>query len=217
MTAKDTSSATASAGGAAGRRVRVRNRWGQGERLRAEILEGASRLLGELGTEDGFTLRGVAREVGIAPASIYGHFRAKSELIDAVLTNEYDQLIGLMREARAGVDVSDPVGRLRAQLHGFCRYSMANPGHYRVMFGVRYGEGGRAPLWRVIGELTVALAACEEAGARLRLPAERAAITLLVGAHGTVALSQARRPGSDAEAVVLELVDEQLSLVFDGA
>jgi AcrR family transcriptional regulator len=216
MAGKNASSNAAAPGGATGRRVRVRNRWGQGERLRAEILEGASRLLGELGTEDGFTLRGVAREVGIAPASIYGHFRDKSELIDAVLTNEYDQLISLMREAQATVDASDPVGRLRAQLHGFCRYSMANPGHYRVMFGVRFDEGGRAPLWKVIGELTAALTACEKVGARLRLPAERAAITLLVGAHGTVALSQARRPGRDAEALVLELVDEQLSLAFHG-
>ncbi|MGW7001621.1 TetR/AcrR family transcriptional regulator [Streptomyces sp. NPDC054933] len=196
-------------------RRRVRNPWGHGERLRTEILEGASRLLGDLGTEDGFTLRGVAREVGIAPASIYGHFRDRSELIEAVLNHEYDRLIDLMSHAQSTVDASDPLGRLRAQLHAFCRYSMANPGHYRVMFGVRFDEGGRAPLWRVIRQLTAALTACELAGARLRLPAERAAVTLLVGAHGTVALSQVR-PGKDAEALVLDLVDELLSLVFDG-
>ncbi|MCT9112003.1 TetR/AcrR family transcriptional regulator [Streptomyces mirabilis] len=198
-------------------RGRARNPWGCGERLRAEILEGASRLLGELGTEDGFTLRGVAREVGIAPASIYGHFHDKSELIDAVLDHEYDQLISLMRQAQDAVEATDPLGRLRAQLHAFCRYTMANPGHYRVMFGVRFTKGGRAPLWRVIGELTASLTACEQAGARLRLPTERAAIMLLVGAHGTVALSHTRHPRRDAEGVVLELADELLSLVFDGS
>jgi AcrR family transcriptional regulator len=214
MTGKDVSGEAKSPAGAS--RGRARNPWGHGERLRTEILEGASRLLGALGTEDGFTLRGVAREVGIAPASIYGHFRDKSELIDAVLNYEYGRLISLMREARATVDATDPLGRLRAQLYGFCRYSMANPGHYRVMFGVHFDEEGRAHLWKVIEELTAALTACELSGARLRLPAERAAITLLVGAHGTVALSQARR-GRDAEASVLKLVDEQLSLVFDGS
>jgi AcrR family transcriptional regulator len=214
MTGKDASGAAKSSAGAT--RRRVRNPWGHGERLRTEILEGASRLLRELGTEDGFTLRGVAREVGIAPASIYGHFRDKSELIDAVLNNEYDRLISLMLESQATVDATDPLGRLRAQLHAFCRYSMANPGHYRVMFGVRFDERGRAPLWRVIGELTAALTACELAGAQLRLPAERAAVTLLLGAHGTVALTHAH-PVKDAEALVLHHVDELLSLVFDGS
>jgi hypothetical protein len=91
---------------------------------------------------------------------------------------------------------------------------MANPGHYRVMFGVRFDERGRAPLWRVIGELTAALTACELAGAQLRLPAERAAITLLLGAHGTVALTHAH-PVKDAEVLVLHHVDELLSLVLD--
>ena len=54
------------------------------------------------------------------------------------------------------------------------------------------------------------------AGARLRLPVERAAIVLTVGTHGRVAISQARSAG-DAEAVVVEFVDELLSLVFENA
>ena len=121
-------------------RSRTRNRWGQGERLRAEVLEAAARLLGELGTVEGLSLRGVAREVGVAPASLYAHFADKSALIDALFDYEHERLVGLLRVAGAGVDEADPIGRVRVQLHAFCRFSLANPGHYRVIFGARLGQ-----------------------------------------------------------------------------
>jgi AcrR family transcriptional regulator len=194
-------------------RSRTRNRWGQGERLRAEVLEAAARLLGELGTVEGLSLRGVAREVGVAPASLYAHFADKSALIDALFDYEHERLVGLLREAGAAVGEADPIGRVRAQLHAFCRFSLANPGHYRVMFGARLGQPG-SPARVLVEALTDSLRACEAAGARLRLPAERAAIVLTVGTHGRVAISQARS-GDDAEAAVVEFVDELLSLVFE--
>ncbi len=178
-------------------RSRTRNRWGQGERLRAEVLEAAARLLGELGTVEGLSLRGVAREVGVAPASLYAHFADKSALIDALLDYEHERLVGLLREAGAAVDEADPIGRVRAQLHAFCRFSLANPGLYRVMFGARLGQPV-SPARALVETLTDSLRACEVAGARLRLPVERAAIVLTVGTHGRVAISQARS-GDHAE------------------
>ncbi|GAA1292136.1 TetR/AcrR family transcriptional regulator [Pseudonocardia aurantiaca] len=196
-----------------GARSRTRNRWGQGERLRAEVLEAAARLLGELGTVEGLSLRGVAREVGVAPASLYAHFADKSALIEALLDYEHERLVALLREAGAAVAEADPIGRVRAQLHAFCGFSLASPGLYRVMFGARLGQPvstARA----LVETLTDSLHACEVAGARLRLPAERAAIVLTVGTHGRVAISQARSV-DDAEAVVVEFVDELLSLVFE--
>jgi len=194
--------------GAAG--ARVRNRWGQGERLRAEILAAAGQLLGELGTVEGLTLRGVARRAGIAPASIYTQFADKAALTDALLAYEGERVAGLMRQAGAG---AAPAGGIRAQLHAFCRYSLANPGHYRLMFGPHGGE--RTLMLRTLAEqLTAALATCEDAGARLRLPADRAAIVLLVGTHGRVAIWHAQ-PETDAEDRVLRFVDELVGLVFD--
>ncbi|HEX3786714.1 MAG TPA: TetR/AcrR family transcriptional regulator [Pseudonocardiaceae bacterium] len=193
---------------------RARNRWGQGERLRAEILAAAGQLLGELGTVDGLTLRGVARQVGIAPASIYAHFSDKSGLIQALVEFEYERLTGLMRQAEAEVDAADPLGRLRAQLHAFCRYSLANPGHYRVIFGlrVRSAEQRQTSARTLVDLLSAGLLACERVGARLRLPAERAAIVLVVGAHGRVAISEVR---SEDERPVFDFVDELISLVFE--
>jgi AcrR family transcriptional regulator len=199
-------------GGAGGR---VRNRWGQGDRLRAEVLAAAGQLLGELGTVDGLTLRGVARQAGIAPASIYTQFADRAALIDALLVHEHERVADLMRQAGDAADQTGHPDVIRTQLYAFCRYSLAHPGHYRLMFGPL--AGARTPMLRsLVDQLTAALAASESAGARLRLPADRAAIVLLVGTHGRVAISH---PESEAgaEEGVLRFVDELVGLVFDGA
>lgn len=195
--------------------TRPRNPWGQGDRLRADILAAAADLLGELGTVDGLTLRGVARQVGIAPASIYAHFPDKSGLIDALMVHEYERLAELMRQAEQGDRTGDPQVRLRTQLYAFCRYSMGNPGLYRLLFGnLRTPtEERRMSAHALVARLTEGLTACEQAGAPLRLPAERGAIVLLVGTHGRVALSHARGE-QDSESQVFGFVDDLLSLVF---
>ena len=187
---------------------RVRNPWGQGERLRTEILVAAGDLLGDLGTVDGLTLRGVARQAGIAPASIYAHFPDRSALIAALLEHEYLRVVELLRQA--GEQPGDALSRLRSQLHAFCRYSMANPGTYRLIFGARRPDQPVSAR-TLVDQLAAGLLACEREGAALRLPAERAAIVLVVGAHGRVAISHTR---ADGEAQVLAFVDELLTLVF---
>lgn len=205
MKGKQAAVATRSPDGGA----RVRNPWGQGERLRAEILAAAGQLLGELGTVDGLTLRGVARRAQIAPASIYTQFADKAALIAALLAHEQERVADLMRQAGAeAADPANPIGVVRAQLDAFCRYSLASPGHYRLMFGPHGGP----MLGTLVEQLSTTLAAC--AGARLRLPADRAAIVLLVGTHGRVAISHAQAE-RDAEGRVLRFVDELVGLVFD--
>lgn len=216
--------------GGGAERARTRNPWGQGDRLRAEILAAAGHLLGELGSVDGLTLRGVARQVGIAPASIYAHFSDKSGLVAALLEHEYQELLARMNAAadEVGVEVGVEgasagagsaadleVARLRARLHGFCRYSLENPGHYRVLFGLKLRRDPRRTSARLLlDSLADSLHACEAAGRRLRLPAERAAIVLLVSAHGRVAIYHDRDEGGEGQQV-LEFADELLWLVFE--
>jgi hypothetical protein len=118
-----------------------------------------------------------------------------------------------MRQAGAEADPGGHVDVIRAQLYAFCRYSLAHPGQYRVMFGPL--GGARTPMLRtLVDQLTATLAACESAGARLRLPADRTAIILLVGTHGRVAISHAQSE-TGAEERVLRFVDELVGLVFD--
>jgi AcrR family transcriptional regulator len=199
---------------------RVRNPWGQGERLRTEILDAAVRLLSELGGEEALTIRGVARAVGIAPASIYQHFADKAALVRGVVEHDYERLSAVMREADESADPDDVVGRVRAQMHAYCRFAIANPGHYRLMLGNRRiagrepGGRPRGPLLPIVEAVIAAFERCDQAGRRLRLPSERAAVMVFVGTHGRVALYHSNPDDSGAERI-LQFVDELISLVFD--
>lgn len=194
---------------------RTRNRWGEGDRLRGEILDAASRLLSELGGEDGLTIRGVARAVGIAPASIYQHFTDRSALVEGLLEYEFARLRAAMEAAEASEDPADAVGRVRALVHAYCQFAMDNPGHYRLMTANGSGRSslGTRPLPGIVDLLSSGFARCDAAGHPLRVPADRAGVIAFVGAHGRVALfhNSPRRASADT---VLPFVDELVSLVF---
>jgi len=193
----------------------MRNRWGEGARLREEILAAASRSLSELGGEDGLTIRGVARAAGIAPASIYQHFTDRAALVAGLTEYEFVRLRAAMEAADGRVDPADVVGRVRAMLHASCRFALANPGHYRLMTGNGPAPGGgtAGPMAGVIDLLVAGFARCATAGVPLRVSAGRAAVIAFVGAHGRVALFQNSAKHRDADAVTA-FVDEFLSLVF---
>lgn len=195
---------------------RTRNPWGQGEKLRVEILAAAARLLSELGSEEGLSIRGVARAVGIAPASIYQHFADKAELVRGLVNYDYELLGKQMQAADESVPADHPVARLRAQMGAYCQFAIDNPGHYRLIYNNRErgGEPGASPLGRIVGQIIDAFERCEAAGHELRQPARRAAITVFVGAHGRVALYHAAPEAGDGAAGIRSFVDDLISLVF---
>lgn len=191
--------------------ARVRNRWGEGERLRGEILSAASRLLSGMEGEDGLTIRGVAREAAIAPASIYQHFADRAALVQGLLEYEFGRLQVLMHEADEEADSADMIGRLRAQLHAYCAFAIDNPGHYRLMLSS--GADRTEPMLDVIAMVSAAFARCEAAGHSLRLPSDRAAVIVVVGVHGRVALLHSSAVERSPRAVE-EFIDELLALTF---
>ena len=112
-------------------KVRQRNPRGQGERLRDDIIEAASRLLADPAAPP-LTLRAVAREAGVAATSVYLHF-------DDV------RVAGPRGRGppfrRAGSAAGPGPGRgLRSLPAGagrglaYCEFGLAHPGHYHVMF-----------------------------------------------------------------------------------
>ncbi|MFH9353119.1 TetR/AcrR family transcriptional regulator [Kitasatospora sp. NPDC017646] len=112
---------------------RRRNPRGQGQVLKAELVNAAARLLATLERPETLTLRQVAREVGVAPASIYGHFPDLGALVQHVLRLRYDELAAVMRAAADGADgpLADLVGRCAAYVH----WGVDHPGEYRTLFG----------------------------------------------------------------------------------
>jgi AcrR family transcriptional regulator len=144
---------------------RQRNPRGQGERLRDDIIEAASRLLEDPASPP-LSLRGVARAVGVAATSVYLHFDDVDSLVRAVADRHFGELVRRQDEASSGV--TEPCARVRAGALSYCEFGLAHPGQYQVMFsnplpllppgrdGVRDQVPGRPALDRLVE----AIAAC---------------------------------------------------------
>lgn len=110
---------------------RQRNPRGQGERLREDIIEAASRLLADPAAPP-LSLRSVAREAGVAATSVYLHFDDVESLLLAVVEHRFSEMVRLLVAAEEGL--TDPCAILRAGVLAYCEFGLAHPGHYRVMF-----------------------------------------------------------------------------------
>lgn len=115
--------------------VRRRNRRGQGQRLRSDIVAAASSLVEETGSEEAVTLRAVARRVGIAAPSIYPHFVDRQAILVAVKEELFRSLILLLEEATP--EGMDPVASLHAGCACYLRFASEHPAAYRALFGER--------------------------------------------------------------------------------
>ncbi|ATL29224.1 TetR/AcrR family transcriptional regulator [Streptomyces formicae] len=182
---------------------RRRNPRGQGQVLRAQLIDAAAKLLATLDQPETLTLRQVAREVGVAPASIYSHFPDLGALVQHVLRLRYEELARLMDQAarHAPDPLADVVGRCAA----YVRWGIDQPGHYRTLFGGRmptelitgsaHGAGEE-----LFGALVAALAAATDPDrtqaqrqeqAQTQVASERqwqAGLLLWTALHGLVSL-----------------------------
>lgn len=99
--------------------------------LRRALVEAGRHLLVVEGNAD-ISLRAVAREAGVSPAAPYHHFRDKSELLDALALEGWDQLA---TEMRAALDADGAhSNRLVTMGIAYVNFARANPAIYRVMF-----------------------------------------------------------------------------------
>ncbi|WP_328459722.1 TetR/AcrR family transcriptional regulator [Streptomyces sp. NBC_00448] len=173
--------------------ARVRNRRGQGARLREEIVAAAVDLLDETGAANAVTLRSVARRVGIAAPSIYRHFPDQPAIMLAVVREAFAELD---RELRGAVDTAggSPRQRLTALCDGYLDFARTRPGRYRAMFGGLWrpdleGSSVREEDMAALGRpsvelLTDTLAACVAAGSATSTDVPADAVALWLGLHG---------------------------------
>jgi AcrR family transcriptional regulator len=113
--------------------ARSRNPRGQGDRLRADLLAAAARLIAACGDSRDLTLRRLAREVGIAVTSVYLHFPDLETLKAALVVEGHERQTALRDAALDGLD--EPVARLLAGCRVYCRFAVEHPGHYKLMYG----------------------------------------------------------------------------------
>ena len=114
---------------------RPRNPRGEGSRLREDIVDAATAILERTGSEYALTLRAIAREVGIAVASIFRHFDDTFAIIDAVTARQTAVLHNSL--SAAADSTTDPAGRLMAISRAYLAYGKGNSATYRMLLGRR--------------------------------------------------------------------------------
>ncbi|MBS1846614.1 MAG: TetR/AcrR family transcriptional regulator [Actinobacteria bacterium] len=109
-----------------------RNPRGEGDRLRAQLLEAATAMLAESEDPESVSVRAVTRRAGVSPTALYLHFQNREELFRAVSEECFARLGAAMAGAAEGID--DPREQLNAIGHAYLRFAREHPGHYAVLF-----------------------------------------------------------------------------------
>ena len=167
------------------------------------LVREAARTIRTAGVE-AVTLRDVGRRLGVSRTALYRHFADKAALLAAVARQGFQTFSRELQEAwdAAGGGMTG----FRAMGAAYVRFAIANPAHYRIMFG-RFKDlcesnaalaGDASASFRVLLD---ALAALERDGA-VPVAADRNALGHFIWAslHGVAMLSIDGQLGPDPSA-----------------
>jgi AcrR family transcriptional regulator len=100
--------------------------------LHRGLLDEAVAMIAAEGVE-GLTLREIGARLGVSRTALYRHFTDKRALLEAVATEGFrtlrEQLVAAWEGGGRGLAALDAMGV------AYVRFAVANPSHYRVMFG----------------------------------------------------------------------------------
>ena len=189
--------------------TRRRNQRGHGALLRDEILAAATRLIDTAQNEAEVSLRGIAREAGIAAPSVYAHFADRDEVLLAVAETSWKQVCEEISEA------SQPGTTPRERLILGCKAYVSFAERYPLRYALMTQSAAIPPAARqALETVTRGLLAC-----RSRAPqsppsktAHRIAASLSVALHGVAMLHRSDSPNlwlSDfsTDEIIRSLVD----------
>jgi len=192
---------------------RRRNRRGDGERLRLDLLAAAADLVTQTGDASALSLRAIAARVGVAPPSVYLHFPDVTAVKVALAQQWFADFAAVRDAAAAGI--TDPATALLVRCRTYAHYALSHPGPYRLMFGPGLPANANAeadpetPSLRAFDSLVASIRRCQDTGAA---PAggdpRRLAIHVWTALHGEVTLRMDRPnfPWPDLDDMVNELV-----------
>ncbi len=102
--------------------------------MKQAILDAALRQLAETGA-DGLSVRGVARELGMASSAIYRHIPSRDALLTDLIIEGYESLGQEAEAAERAIPRSELPERFSAVCHAARRWATANPHHYALLYG----------------------------------------------------------------------------------
>jgi AcrR family transcriptional regulator len=115
--------------------------------LRAHLTE-AIRTLVEAHGPDAFSIAEACRIAGVSTAAPYKHFADRGEMLRAVATGGMQRLRDGMRAAVEGGTPGDP-GRVAAMGQAYVDFARAEPGVFRLVFGLAGDHAGDPDLIRL--------------------------------------------------------------------
>ncbi|MQA01720.1 MAG: TetR family transcriptional regulator [Streptosporangiales bacterium] len=174
---------------------RSRNKKGEGDRLRHDLVAAAADLLREHGTDAGLSMREVTRRAGVSAPALYLHFADGRELVDAVLAQQFAALTE--RLAAAVATAGDETEELRAGCRAYLDFADRDPAMYRLLFegGItrrpdqHTGQG--APGRETFDYLVTGIARCQRTGAITVADQQTTATLTWTGLHGIATLRRA--------------------------
>ncbi len=160
--------------------------------LPAALVDVAKELIAERGLE-GFTLREVARRVGVTHVAAYRHYTDRRALLAAVAEHGFHKLRGRLDGARRRSPARlEP--RLRAILAAYLQFCWDEPALTAVMFGPRLSREGEFPRLETavmdsLGVITETIEALAPPGALGQRSARDLGLALWTFVHGFSTLS----------------------------
>jgi AcrR family transcriptional regulator len=140
------------------------------ERLRREltkqILDVASQQLAERGP-GGVSWRGIAREVGMNPASLYTYFEGMDALYTALIVRGFDSLADAVRTAADGAANADPLDHVVACANAYRSWAVANPAQFNLIFSDQIPGYAAPPGGPTVDAETAALQPLTQAASRV--------------------------------------------------
>lgn len=107
------------------------------ERLRRELVEDvvatARRHLAE-GGPAAVSWRGIARECGVNPATLYTYFDSLDDLFTAVILDSFTRLAAAVGAAAEAAADLDPVDRVMACAHAYRSWALDHPAEFNLVF-----------------------------------------------------------------------------------
>lgn len=177
--------------------------------LRRALVEEAVRTIAAQGVE-GLTLREAGRRLGVSRTALYRHFPSKAALLAAVARD------GFQRFARALAEARDAGGITHASLErmgvAYVEFALANPSHYRVMFGNFLAQCEEDPDLTTEARasfqvLVDAVTALQQRGVLRRDDPQHLAYLIWATVHGVAMLAIDGQLGPDARTTARMLID----------
>jgi len=163
--------------------------------LRKLIIDTATIMFTSAGYEN-TSLRKIAAEIEYAPATIYLHFKDKSDLFRAIQEQTFEQFKQALNEFDF---IKDPLGRLRAIANNYVKFAMAYPELYKLMFSMEAPIANVADMkqWKPGQEcfalIRQSIEACNEKNLIRKMTPEESTLIFWSFLHGLAMLASTGR------------------------